>query len=183
MEESLLQQFWEREEAAIHTARQRYGALLTGLCRNILNDARDAEECVNDTLLVLWNTIPPQRPQSLTAYACAVARKLALHRRRDATAQKRDLRALQPLEELAGSLAGCDLQEQLDARQLADLLNHWLERQTRADRLLFVRRYWFGDSVSCCAELAGLSEAAAYQRLSRLRKKLKTILEQEGFHL
>ncbi len=183
MEENLLQQFWDRQERAIQAARQHYGPLLTGLCRNILSDPRDVEECVNDALLVLWNTIPPQRPQSLTAYACAVTRKLALHRRRDATAQKRDIRALQPLEELANSLADCDLQEQLDARQLADLLNRWLATQPPADRLLFVRRYWFGDSVGCCAEMIGLSEAAAYQRLSRLRKKLKTILEQEGFHL
>ncbi len=182
-DQDLLQLFLHRSEGAIAAAKEQYGRLLLQLCRNILGDARDAEECVSDTLLALWNTIPPQAPQNLTAYACRIAKNRALKRLRHDTAQKRDNRALLALEELGDCLGSYDLQSALDARQLGLSINGWLQGQSDRDRLLFLRRYWFGDSVADAAALAGLGQNAAAQRLRRLREKLRTYLEQEGFDL
>ncbi len=182
-EQELLMLFESRSEGAIGAARQQYARLLQQLCRNILGDERDAEECVSDTLLALWNTIPPQQPQSLTAYACRIAKNLALKRRREQTAQKRDDRMVLALEELGDSLGSGDVEGELDAKVLGESISAWLYRQPDRDRMLFVRRYWFGDSVADAAAMAGLRENAAAQRLRRLRGKLRNYLEQEGFTL
>ncbi len=182
-DDQLLRLFYNRSEGAIAAAQQQYGRLLQQLCRNLLGDERDAEECVSDTLLALWDTIPPQQPKNLTAYACRIAKNRALKRLREQTAQKRDSRGDLPMEELAQCLGSYDLQQELDARRLGQAINHWLHRQKERDRLLFVRRYWFGDSVANAGAMAGLRENAAAQRLRRLRGKLREELEQEGFDL
>ncbi len=140
-DEQLLLLFLERSEGAIAAAQQQYGRLLQQLCRNILGDERDAEECVSDTLLALWDTIPPQQPQNLTAYACRIAKNRALNRLRDQTAKKRCDRMTLALEELGDSLGGGDVEGELDAKVLGESISAWLHRQPETDRMLFVRRY------------------------------------------
>ena len=175
--------FWQRSERAIPETEARYGRLLLALCRNLLDDGRDAEECVSDTLLALWNAIPPARPAPLSAYACKVARQLALKRRRDSQAQKRDSRLTLPLDELAEAISVPSAEENWDAEQLGRAIDAFLDRQKQTDRVLFVRRYWFGDEVKTAAGLLGLSENAASARLRRLRLRLRDELTKEGFDL
>lgn len=182
-ERDIVALFWERSERAIPEAEARFGRLLRSLCRNVLGDERDAEECVSDTLLALWNAIPPARPAPLTAYVCKVARQLALKRLRDGRAQKRDSRLTLPLDELAETLSVPSAEENWDAEQLGRAIDAFLDRQKQTDRVLFVRRYWFGDEVKAAAKRVGLSENAASARLRRLRLRLRDELIKEGFDL
>lgn len=180
-EREIVALFWQRSEQAIAQANAKYGRLLQQLCGNILGDDREAEECVSDTLLALWNTIPPENPAPLTAYACRIARNLALKRLREKTAQKRDSRASLPLEELAEVLPAPSAEEQWDANSLAQAVDAWLEGLKETDRVLFVRRYWFGDSVQEAAQRVGLRENTASVRLRRMKLRLRDYLTQEGY--
>lgn len=180
-EREIVALFWQRSEQAIAQANVKYGRLLQQLCGNILGDDREAEECVSDTLLALWNTIPPENPALLTAYVCRIARNLALKRLRKKTAQKRDSRALLPLEELAEVLPAPSAEEQWDANALAQAVDAWLEGLKETDRVLFVRRYWFGDSVKDAASRVGLRENTASARLRRMKLRLRDYLTQEGY--
>ncbi len=173
--------FWLRSEEALEQARAKYGRLLQQLCGNILDDPQAAEECVNDTLLALWNTIPPQRPAPLATYVCRIARNLALKRYRDSRAQRRDSRKNLPVEELAQVLPAPSVEEQWDAKELARAVDAWLAGQKEQDRVLFVRRYWFGDSVQEAAQRVGLRGNTASARLRRMKLRLRDYLTQEGY--
>ena len=180
-EQEIVALFWQRSEQAIAQANIKYGRLLQQLCGNILGDDRETEECVSDTLLALWNTIPPENPAPLTAYACRIARNLALKRLREKTAQKRDSRVSLPLEELAEVLPVPSAEEQWDANALAQAVDAWLEGLKETDRVLFVRRYWFGDRVQEAAQRVGLRENTASVRLRRMKLRLRDYLTQEGY--
>ena len=177
----IVELFWLRSEEALEQARVKYGRLLQQLCHNILDDPQEAEECVSDALLALWNTIPPQRPAPLTAYVCRIARNLAIKKYRDRHAHKRDERRTLPLEELAQVLPAPSVEEQWDAKELALVVDAWLAEQKEQDRVLFVRRYWFGDSVQEAAQRVGLRENAASARLRRMKLRLRDYLTQEGY--
>ena len=180
-EAQILKLFYHRSADAVTEAHRAYGGLLQQLCGNILEDARDTEECINDTLLALWNTIPPEKPDSLLAYTCRIGRNQALKRRRDSHAAKRDSRRSLPLEELLSVLPAPSLEEQWDADQLARAIEDWLDGQSREDRVLFLRRFWFGDPIREAAGRTGLSEEAAAKRLQRMKKRLRDYLKEEGY--
>ena len=180
-DQHIVELFWQRSEDALEQARTKYGRLLQQLCGNILDDPQAAEECVNDTLLALWNTIPPQRPAPLTAYVCRIARNLALKRYRDGRAQRRDSRKNLPLEELVQVLPVPSVEEQWDAKELAQAVDAWMESLKETDRVLFVRRYWFGDSVQEAAQRVGLRENTASVRLRRMKLRLRDYLTREGY--
>lgn len=180
-EGKILALFYHRSADAVTEAQKAYGSLLRQLCGNILEDARDTEECINDTLLALWNTIPPEKPESLLAYTCRIGRNQALKRRRDSHAAKRDSRLALPLEDLLSVLPAPSLEEQWDADQLARTIEGWLDGQTKAERVLFLRRFWFGDPIREAGERVGLSEAAASKRLQRMKKRLRDHLKGEGY--
>lgn len=174
--------FWRRAEQGISELELRYGPLLHRIAANILDDAHDAQECVNDAYLALWNTIPPQRPERLCAYACRIVRNLALARRRDDHAQKRDSRLEVSLEELAEGLHARSLEQTIDARELGRAIDAFLTGIDRENRIIFLRRYWFGDSVRQIAATLGLSQNAVSIRLSRTRKQLRMHLIREGYY-
>lgn len=180
-EKQIVELYWQRDPQAMTVTREVYGRLVHKLCRNLLGDDRDAEECLNDTLLALWDTIPPQRPQPLAAYICRIARNQALTRRRTKEAQKRDERLELPLDELADVLPAPSAEAVWDAQTLARTIDRWLESQTQTDRVLFVRRYWFGDSVQEAASRVGLRENTASARLRRMKLRLRHFLTQEGY--
>lgn len=175
--------FFQRSEQAISEISGKYGTLCARTARNILGSTQDAEECVNDAYLALWNTIPPQEPKPLLGYLCRVVRNLALKKRRDNKAQKRDSSYDAALDELASCLAGPETAETaLEAQVLTEALDRFLDGLKPSDRTLFVRRYWFGDSVPELAERWGLSRHNVTVRLSRIRQKLKQNLQKEGFY-
>ena len=183
MEDSkLLLLLWNRAEGAIAALEKRYGGLLYRIAMNILQVHHDAEECVNDTYLALWNAIPPQRPDPLSGYACKTCRNIALNHLRKSSAQKRQGDYDLSLDELAGCIPGKCLEETVSARALGRAIDRFLEKQSKENRIIFLRRYWFGDSVQQIAKLLGLTPNATSVRLNRTRDKLKEYLKQEALY-
>ena len=172
---------WQRSERALALLAEKFGRLLHRLAMNILGDPSDAEEAVSDTYLALWNTIPPENPDPLTAYVCRVGKNASLKKLRDATAAKRDSRYDISLDELSGCLSGISLEEQWQARELGRAIDRFLELQTQQNRIIFLRRYWFGDSVTDIASDMGMTENAVSVRLSRTRDHLRAYLQKAGY--
>ena len=180
-DKEILELYWARSEQAILETGRKYGAAVKRVAWNILADAQESEECVNDTWLAAWNCIPPRRPDPLLTYLCKIARNLALNRRRSNFARKRNSSFDLALEELEDVLSGsCGPERDYEARELAEAVNGFLSALSREDRLAFLRRYWYGDPVKRIAAGLGLGEHQVSVRLSRIRKKLKNYLEKEG---
>ena len=157
----ILELYWARSEQAILETGRKYGATVRRVARNILGDEQDAEECVNDTWLGAWNSIPPRRPDPLLTYLCRICRNAALSRRRAKSAQKRNSSFDLALEELEGCLAAPGSPERdYEARELAAAVNGFLETLSFEDRYAFLRRYWYGDRVETVAADLGLSRSA-----------------------
>ena len=164
----------QRDERGITALRESYGRLLKSLAYGILRSEQDAEECESEALLRAWNSIPPERPQSLCAWLCRVTRRLALDRWDYNRAAKRSAEVLS-IDELAEFIGGNS-----DA---ADLLNEFLSKQDRTTRIIFLRRYWFGDTSAEIAERLGAGESMVKSRISRTLKRLKEFLRKEGYDL
>ena len=162
MEDStIVDLYWQRSEQAIPETEHKYGVYCHTISMRIVNNREDAEECVNDTLMALWNAIPPNRPKSLGAYAAKIARNLALNRYKAANAEKRRSNAVAvSLEELAECLPD--------------------GRDTTPDTAAAVRRYFYLDSVRQAAGYAQMTEGNAKTTLYRLRQSLKKALQKEG---
>ena len=182
-DKQILRLLLDRTEQAIDAMIEAYGKRLYRIAMNILARVSDAEECVNDTYLALWNAIPPQEPDPLCAYAYRVGRNIALKRLRSNTAAIRKSSYELSLDELSEAIPAGDLWEQMEARELGKLIDRFLDAQTSRNRIVFVRRYWYGDSVKHIARSLGLKESTVSVRLSRTRASLKDYLEKEGYHL
>ena len=177
----IFQLLWQRAEHAIEAMTKHYGPRLYRTAMNILGRHEDAEESVNDTYLAVWNAIPPETPEPLAGYVYKTGRNLALKRLRHGTAQKRRRDYDLSLEELEGCLAGASLQDEIDARLLGRAIDRFLDTLPAQSRILFLRRYWFGDSVKDIAKDRGMSQNAVSVSLSRTREKLRSYLMKEGF--
>ncbi|MBR4889134.1 MAG: sigma-70 family RNA polymerase sigma factor [Clostridia bacterium] len=175
---ALVELFLQRDETAPEKAAEAYRNACIGVAMNILHDKEDAEECVNDVWLTAWERIPPEEPTYFGAWLCRVARNLALKRLEHKQAQKRTAEVL-PLDELAESLRGVGEDFTEDAR-LRQLINDFLRSLTAENRKMFLRRYWFGDSVKEIAERFGCTESRVKSSLFRTRNAMRNYLEQEG---
>ena len=181
---AILALYWARDEEAIAATDRAYGPLCRGLAWNLLHSREDAEECVNDTWHRAWTTIPPQRPESLRAYLCRIVRNLSIDRWRAAQARKRGA----GLELLVGELEEClppaaSAEAAVEERELVRCLDRWLDALAPEDRALFLRRYWYGQSLAELAQWAGRRANTLSQRLRRLRLELRETLEKEGITL
>lgn len=180
----IIELFFARSESAISQLSEKYGKLCAKIAHNILNDLSDAEECVNDTLLGVWNSIPPNRPDSLISYVCKVARNCALKRYEYNTAQKRNSHydvALEELDECIAAPSG--VEQEIDAMELTNDLNRFLAGLKKEDRVIFMRRYYFSDSYEQIASLTGLSVKNVSVRLTRIRASLKNQLKERGYEI
>ena len=169
-----------RIEDTLNIVARRFGQSLQHLAMNILGNTRDAEECVNDTYLALWNAIPPAKPDPLAGYVMRTGRNLALKKLRENTAQKRDSRYDLSLDELAEALSGGTLEEIVEAQELGRAIDCFLDTLNKENRILFLRRYWFGDGIQTIAKMRGMTENSVSVRLNRIRSKLRNYLIQEG---
>lgn len=176
--------YWARSETAIAETEKKYGRYCHYIAYRILNSDEDAREVVNDTYLKAWETIPPQRPSPLKPYLGTISRRLALNRYTAQNAQKRGGQVALALEELAECIpnedSGTELGESLALRQA---LNEFLRRLPRKTRKVFVRRYWYADTIAEIAEQYSMKESAVAMLLFRTRHKLKDYLEKEDFPL
>lgn len=173
--------FYERSEQAIAELDKSYGALVRRILSNILGNPQDTEECANDTYMELWRTIPPRKPENLGAFACSTARNIGISRYRANSAMKRNSHYDTALDELEGILYSQEnVEAEFDAQELALYVNSFLGSLTYDDRYIFVRRYWYSDTVSDIAASLGVSPHAVSVRLFRVRGKLKKYLRKEG---
>ena len=170
-----------RSESALAILARKFGARLLLTARNILGNTQDAEECVSDTYLAIWNAIPPKQPDPLAGFIFKTGRNLALKRLRHNTAAKRNSHYDISLDELSACLSGSSLEDILSARELGQAIDRFLGTLPKDSRIMFLRRYWFGDSVSEIAATLGYSENAVSVRLNRCRSKLRIYLQQGGF--
>ena len=178
---AIISLYWRRDAQAIPATAEKYGSYCTAVARNILRDQRDAEECVNDTYLAVWNAIPPQKPDPLRTFVCKIARNLAAAKYHANTAKKRNSRYDAALDELEGCLAaGGSVEEAYDAKELSEAINAFLSSLSYTDRFLFVRRYWYSDSMQDIAAMIGSTANSVAVRLYRLREKLRHYLIREG---
>ena len=182
VDNEIISLFLERSEQAIKELSDKYGALCGCVARNILNDDQDAEECVNDAYLGVWNTIPPQKPTRLQAYVCQIVRNLSLKKYHANAAAKRNSHYDTALDELEACLAApVSVEDQYAAKELGRLINNFLGTLDKQTRMIFVRRYWYADSIADISAQYHMTENNVYVRLSRTRDKLKQYLKKEGF--
>lgn len=180
-DEKIVELFWARDENAIRETETKYSDLCHYIARGILTLREDREECINDALLALWNSIPPERPKSLRAYLAAVVRNLALKKSRDNNAWKRGGQVRIVGEEFLSMMDdGTDLAADYETRRAAEIVNAFLKKISRDDRRIFVMRYWFGLSYRDITRHTGFGESRVKMSLSRTRKKLAEKLEKEG---
>ena len=176
---SIVKMFLSRDENAIKEAEKQYGKLCHYIANNILNSPLDAQECVNDTLLRAWNSIPPQKPQRLGAYLSKIARNLAIDRYKAEKSQKRGAGANElPLDELEGFLS--DSESLVDEVSLKECINKFLRSLSREKRIVFVQRYFYGMTVSEIAKKNNLTENNVKVILLRQRKAFGEHLKKYG---
>ena len=172
--------YFARNEDAIKESSVKYGTYVTGISMSILRNALDAEECVNDTWLKAWNSIPPQNPPSLKVYLGRLVRHVSIDRLRTITRLKRNREYEVALDELENCAMPEDTSE-TDMNALTAALNEFLEGLNTVDRRIFVGRYWHFYPITALAETYGLTAANTSVRLHRMREKLKIHLTERGF--
>lgn len=177
--------YWKRQENAVPETKKKYGRYLFSIANHILAQYEDSEECVSDTLLGAWNSIPPHKPTVLSAYLGKITRRLALKKHRSNTAQKRGgTGADLSLEELSDCIpAEQTIDAQMDDRELAEVLNRFLSELPAPQRQTFVCRYWYCDSISEIAQRFSWSESKVKMLLLRTREKLRQYLKKEGIFI
>ena len=175
----IITMLWNRQQKALTEIAQKYGRLLFTLSENILHCQEDSRECVNDTYLAVWNRIPPEKPDPLTAFLCRITRNLSIKKLRDRNAKKRQAETL-PIHELEYCIAGTDVENKVEASLLGKKIDEFLCGIDEESCVIFVRRYFFGDDIETIMSVVGMSESNVYARLSRTRKKLRAYLEKEG---
>ncbi len=179
----IIELFFERREEAIDACREKYSRAMLSLARNILGgDEGAAEECLNDTLLALWNAIPPERPEHLLAYVLKIERNLCLKRaRHDSAAKRRGAVRDSALDELCEISDGREPTDELMARELSERISSFLRELSKSDRAIFIKRYWLYQSVKTISRETGYGESRIKMSLLRTRKKLCHVLKKEGY--
>ena len=181
----IIDMLFERSESALGEIEKIYGNLCMHISMNILSNRSDAEECVNDSYLKIWDTIPPLRPTSFKAYLLKIVKNISINRAKYNLAEKRSSDSVIPMETLEGVLSeNTDSPfNQNEKRRLEEEIERFLDSLDEASRILFVRRYWYGDSLSYLSDITGYSENNISQKLFTLRNKLKKQLLKGGFNI
>ena len=172
--------FWDRNEDAIQETDRAYGRRLHVLSDRILRNEQDAQESVSDTYLKTWETIPPQRPTYFFAYLAKLCRNFSLARLQCQSAAKRSAQVVELTREMAECIPDDSQERKLEGEELGQLLNVFLASISLENRLIFLRRYWYADSIQEIAARYRISQSKVKTQLHRTRKKLKLFLEKEG---
>ena len=181
-DEAILSLYWQREHAAVTETERKYGRLCFSVANNILTNREDSEECVNDTWLHAWNSIPPARPLRFSAWLARITRNLAVSRLRERGAQKRGGGEIPlVLEELSECIPGSsDPQRSVERQELAEAVNRFLAGLDPAVRDLFVARYFYAVPLTELSDHTGWTVGKVKSLLRRTRLKLRTTLNEEG---
>ena len=183
-DQTLINLYWSRDEAAIAQTAEKYGRLCSYIAGNILKSPEDCEECVNDSYLAVWNAIPTQRPERFSVFLGRITRNLALKRRDYLSAAKRNPAASVSLEELGDCVSGGRSPEsELENRRIEEAISAFLWAQEAEKRNVFLRRYWYFDSIETICRSTGFGESKVKSMLAAMRRKLREQLEREGIEL
>lgn len=177
--------YWERNERAITETADKYGKYCHSISYTILHNEEDAKECVNDTYLGAWKSLPPNRPNCLSSYLGKIVRNFSLNRYRNYNAEKRGRGqvelVLSELEDCVPSATG--VEQLIEEQMLSYCINQFLYAQTEEKRNIFIRRYWYLYSIRDIAAAYDMSESKITSMLFRMRNELKKHLEKEGIIL
>ena len=181
----IIQLYWDRNVQAISVTSEKYGHYCKAIAKNILNNEEDAEECVNDTYLNAWNSMPTHWPEQLATFLGKITRNVSFNKYKHDHAQKRGGgEIVLVLDELADCVSGVDNIEQIiDHQELSKAINSFVRSLSTKKRDIFVRRYWYADSVSEIAKDYGMLQGSVSKMLERTRKQLKAYLTERGFDL
>ena len=185
MEDSkIIELFFERSEQAIIELSKKYDRLCNKIAKNILGNSLDAEECVNDTYLGVWNTIPPQNPNPLITYVCRIVRNTAVKKYHSNTAIKRNAHYDVSLDELENCFYELNTAEdEYSLKLLSEEIDKFLDTLDKENRVIFIRRYWYADSITDVAERVSISEHNVTARLYRIRENLKKHLRKASYSI
>ncbi len=177
--------YWERSESAIHESDKKYGKYCYYIANNILKNSEDSEECVNDTYIKAWNSIPPKRPEKLSVFLGKITRNLALDVLDKLSAKKRDRTQIAVvLDELQGCIPSpVSIEKEVDNSELTENLNAFLRTLSEENRKIFLQRYWYLMSVKDIAKENDFTESKVKMSLMRTRENLKIFLEKEGVQI
>lgn len=180
---AIVELYWDRDEQAIEQSDKKYGRYCTSVAYHVLHNREDSAECVNDTWLAAWNSMPVHRPEKLGPYLGKITRNLALNLYEKNTAEKRGGTevplVLDELAEVIGQRS--DVEEAVELSNLSDALSRFLSRQSADQRKIFVQRYWYCLSVKEIAQQCRQSESKVKMSLMRMREKLRDFLREEGY--
>jgi len=183
-DEKIIALYWDRNEDAIRETSSKYGRLFFRIAANLLRSREDREECVNDTYLGLWNSIPKERPSAFSVFACRITRNLALKKFEYLSAAKRNPEAVCSFAELADCISGREsVENEAEARRIEQLIDGFLLQLGEEKRNIFLRRYWYFDSIDEICRRTGYGKSKIKSMLLRIRQKLREHLEREGVEL
>ena len=182
LDEQIIELFFERSEKAISALDSKYGKVLHKLSYNILNDRLDAEECVNDSYLGVWNVIPPERPNPLFTFVCKIVRNISIKKYHAKTAIKRNSAYDVAMSEVVNYiLSPNNVEAEIEANELARIIENFLDTLSVENRVIFMRRYWFSDTYKDIADRVGITEKTVSMRLTRIRKQMREYLIEREF--
>ncbi|MBO5968888.1 MAG: sigma-70 family RNA polymerase sigma factor [Clostridia bacterium] len=180
---SIIELYFARDEQAIKETDNKYGKLCHSIAYNILNNNEDSEECVNDTYIGVWNAIPPTRPNNFMAFLCKITRNISLKRIETMARQKRSQATIVSLDELAEILPDESIGENISNDNLTELISDFLRKEKEDVRNVFIRKYYFFDSVDDISKRYSFTEDKVKSMLYHTRKKLKDYLIKEGVEI
>lgn len=178
----IIELYIRRDETAISKTAEKYGAYCEKIAYNILIDRFDAEECVNDTYMHTWNSVPPTIPRILASFLAKITRNIAIDRYKAKTAKKRSTYA-ESLDELSECVGGGNISDEIEISAIGEAISRFLLNEKELARRIFVRRYFFEDSISDIAKAHSMTEGYVKTILSRTRKRLADFLREEEIYL
>ena len=183
-DDKLLHLYLSRDESAVDESIEKYGALCSSIAYSILKDKQNAEECVNDVFFNAWNSIPPQKPKKFSSYLAKITRNLAIDSLRKSNAKKRGASEYEiALEELGECVGTDEVEQKFDESTALCAINSFLETLSAKKRNVFLRRYFYFDSIKEISNRYGLKDSSVKMILKRTRESLKEFLEKEGIEI
>lgn len=184
-DDEIVELYWQRDETAIRATDAKYKKHLMAIAYNIVHDARDCEECLNDTYLGAWNAIPPARPTALRAFLTTLMRRIAINRyysnQRGSQVPSEMTVALSEIEAFTDD--GTDTEQALDALRLGQVISRYLRTLDKRQRYIFMSRYYAANTVDSIAAALRVSRSTVNKQLAWMRKSLKQALESEGYQV
>ena len=179
----IIELYFARDEQALKETDAKYGRLCHSIAYNILNNNEDAEECVNDTYIGVWNAIPPTRPNNLMAFVCRITRNLSLKRIESMARKKRSQATLVSLDDLSEVLSDERIAEGVSDEDIGKAISDFLKNEKEDARNVFIRKYYFFDSIAGISKRYGFTESKVKNMLYHTRNKLKEYLIREGVEI